>query len=275
VSLARSSATLTSVAPHLRKAALLLALIRRELDARYRGALLGRAWPLVAQAAQLLVFTYLFSAIFKVRLHLDGIGENAATYGLWLFAGFIPWTAFSTSVAQGATSVIIQQNLIKKVVFPLALLPLVPIFAAFVESLAGFAALIVLFGIVAHTVQPTIALLPIVWIPQLLLTAGLAYFFSALTVFIRDIPQALAPALLVWFYVTPVVYPSTIVPPQMAGLTRANPMTFIVSSTRDVVIYGHGINWVAWLLYTVIAAAVFAVGFGLYRKLRPAFADVL
>ena len=170
---------------------LLITLVQRDLEARYKGSVLGNLWPLVNQLSQLLILTYVFSVVLKVKLSLSGLPANNLTFGLWLFAGMLPWTAFLNGFMPAAQSVIAQPNLVKKVVFPLGLLPLVPICSAFVESSLGLMVLILLVGITSQTVHGTLWLLPLVWVPQLLLTAGLGYLAAGLTVFLRDVPQTL------------------------------------------------------------------------------------
>lgn len=123
---------------------LLRTLVKRDLEARYKGSVLGNLWPLLNQLSQLLIYTYVFSVVLKVKLSLKTLPENNFTFGLWLFAGLLPWIAFSSGLTQAASSVVGQPNLVKKVVFPLGLLPLVPILSAFIESSFGLMALIFL-----------------------------------------------------------------------------------------------------------------------------------
>lgn len=105
---------------------LLKTLVQRDMEARYKGSILGNLWPLLNQLSQLLVYTYVFAVVLRVKLSLKGIPEgNSFVFGLWLFAGLVPWIAFSSGLMQSAGSVIAQPNLVKKVVFPLSLLPLV------------------------------------------------------------------------------------------------------------------------------------------------------
>lgn len=121
---------------------LLRTLVRRDLEGRYKGSILGNLWPLLNQLSQLLIYTYVFSIVLKVKLTLKTLPENNFTFGLWLFAGLLPWIAFTSGLIQSANSVVTQSNLVKKVVFPLALLPLVPILSTFIESSFGLMALI-------------------------------------------------------------------------------------------------------------------------------------
>jgi lipopolysaccharide transport system permease protein len=256
---------------------LLRTLVRRDLDARYKGSILGNLWPLLQQLSQLLIYVYVFSIVLQVKLTLTGLPSNSTlTFGLWLFAGFLPWLAFAGGVTQAANAVINQANLVKKVVFPLALLPLVPILATFIESSFGLAALIIFVAITHHVLHPTLALLPLVWIPQLLLTAGLGYLAAGLTVFLRDVPQTLAMILNLWFYVTPIIYPASAIPSQFAFFANwLNPMTAISEVYRDLVLEGKIVHGQQWALASLVSVVVFLLGFWVYKKLRPAFADVL
>ncbi|HEY9601598.1 MAG TPA: ABC transporter permease [Allocoleopsis sp.] len=255
---------------------LLRTLVRRDLEARYKGSILGNLWPLVNQLSQLLIYTYVFSIVLNVKLSLKGLPANDAMFGLWLFAGLLPWLAFTSGLTQSASSVLGQPNLVKKVVFPLALLPLVPILSAFIESAFGLMALIVLVAISSQTLHSTLALLPLVWLPQLLLTFGLGYLAAGFTVFLRDIPQTLTVLLNLLFYLTPIVYPASVIPEQWRDLVFwLNPLAAIAEVYRDLVLVGKVQHWGEWGVASAIALVVFWVGFGCYQRLRSGFADVL
>lgn len=256
---------------------LLLTLVRRDLEARYKGSILGNLWPLINQLSQLLIYTYVFSIVLQVKLDLQGMPpDSKLTFGLWLFAGLIPWLAFTGGLTQAAASVIGQPNLVKKVVFPLSLLPLVPIFSTFIESTFGLVALIVMVGLLTQQLHITLLLLPLVWLPQLLLTAGLGYFTSGLTVFLRDIPQSLGVILNLWFYLTPIVYPVDKIPEQWQFLVFwCNPLTAIAEVYRDLILTGEVKHWMELGIASISSTVIFYIGFLVYQKLRPAFADVL
>lgn len=256
---------------------LLRTLVRRDLDSRYKGSVLGNLWPLLNQLSQLLIYTYVFSVVLQVKLSIKGLPDNNnITFGLWLFAGLLPWIAFTGGLSQAAGVVVSQPNLVKKVVFPLALLPLVPILSAFIESAFGLMALIVLVALASHTLHETLGLLPLVWLPQLLFTAGLGYFMASFTVFLRDIPQTLGVILNLWFYLTPVVYPASVIPEQFRGwVFWLNPMAAIAEVYRDMVLVGEVTHWGELAVASAISLVVFWGGLFCYRRLRPAFADVL
>jgi len=256
---------------------LLRTLVQRDLEARYKGAVLGNLWPLLNQLSQLLIYTYVFSVVLKVKLSLRGLPANHSwTFGLWLFAGLLPWTAFLGGFLPAAVSVISQPNLVKKVVFPLTLLPLVPICSAFIESSLGLMVLILIVGVTSQTIHSTLWLLPLVWLTQLMLTAGLGYLAAGLTVFVRDIPQTLGVLVNLWFYLTPIIYPVTLIPQQWRiWVFWLNPMTAIVEVYRDIVLVGEVKHWQEWGIASIVSLLVFYGGLSVYRRLRPAFADVL
>lgn len=256
---------------------LLRTLVRRDLDARYKGSVLGNLWSILNPLSQLLIYTYVFSVVLKIKLSLKGLPANEnLSFGLWLFAGLLPWIAFSSGLVQSASSVIGQPNLVKKVVFPLSLLPLVPILSAFIESSFGLIILIFFVALSTGTLHTTLALLPLVWIPQLLLTAGLGYLVAGLTVFLRDIPQTLNVILNIWLYATPIVYPATSIPDSWRNwILWLNPLAAIVEIYRDFVLVGEVKHWGELGVASIMSVIVFAIGFLVYRRLRPAFADVL
>lgn len=255
---------------------LLRTLVRRDLEARYKGSVLGNFWPLVNQLSQLVIYTYVFSIVLRVKLTLTSLPENNFTFGLWLFAGLLPWIAFSGGLMQSAGSVVGQPNLVKKVVFPLSLLPLVPILSTFIESSFGLMALILFVAVQAHTLHTTLALLPLVWLTQLLLTAGLGYLAAGLTVFLRDVPQTLGVVLNIWMYLTPIIYPASAIPEAWRNwVFWLNPLTAISEVYRDLILVGEVKHWGEWGVSSAIALMIFCFGFAVYKRLRPAFADVL
>lgn len=255
---------------------LLKTLVQRDLAARYKGSVLGNLWPLLNQLSQLLIYTYVFSVILKVKLPATNLPENSFNFGLWLFAGLVPWIAFTSGFMQAANVVVVQPNLVKKVVFPLSLLPLVPVLSAFIESTFGLMALIFMLAISSDTLHPTLFLLPLVWGTQLLFTAGLGYLTSGFTVFLRDIPQTLIVLVNLWFYLTPICYPATVIPEQWRELVFwLNPMAAIAETYRDLILVGEINHPGEWAVASLISLIIFGLGFWSYRRLRPAFADVI
>jgi len=256
---------------------LLKILVKRDLEARYKGSVLGNLWPLLNQLSQLLIYTYVFSIVLKVKLSVRGSPqEDSLIFGLWLFAGLLPWISFMNGLTQAANSVVSQTNLVKKVVFPLSLLPIVPVFSAFVESAFGLILLIVFVTLRMETINETLALLPLIWAPQILFTLGLGYLTASLTVFLRDIPQTLLVIFNLWFYLTPIVYPPDVIPASLQELVFwVNPMATITQIYRDLIIFGEVNHWGEWGIFIIISLLIFYGGFWIYQRLRPGFADVI
>ena len=254
----------------------MVSLVQRNLETKYKGSVLGNFWPILHQLAQLAIYTYVFSVILKVKLNLESLPSGNVSFGLWLYAGLLPWTAFLIGVTQAAASVIGNPNLVKKIVFPLGLLPIIPILAAFVESVLGLILLLILLAFFAGGVHATVLLIPFVWLPQLLFTLGLGYLSAGMTVFIRDVPQSLVILINIWFYLTPIVYPLSVVPEQWRGwVLWLNPLATLVELYRDLLIVGQVLHWGEWGVMTIASIGVFVGGRWVYNRLRPGFADAL
>ncbi len=255
---------------------LLTMLLIRDLDARYKGSLLGKFWPLITQASQIALYTYVFGVILRVRVNIEGLPGTNLAFGIWLFAGLIPWLAFTGGLNQAAHSVTGHPNLVKKVVFPLSLLPIVPVLSSLVENSFGLVPLLIVFALIAHQIHATVLLLPFVWIVQILFTLGFSYIVAGLTVYVRDVPQTVSIILNIWFYLTPIVYPRSAIPARFRDfIFSINPMIAFVDAYRGLILSGRFDQWREFGAATIFSLIVFTLGFSLYRRLQPAFADVL
>lgn len=254
---------------------LLATLVMRELSGRYQATLFGWLWPLMVQLAQLLVFTYLFAAIFHVRLVISGVSNTTLAYGLWLFAGLLLWNAMQIGTMTAATSLLAQPNLIKRVVFPVALLPLVPVCAAFIEAVAGLFVTLLIMPLVGAPYRPSLLLLPVIFLFVVLLSSGIAYCLASITVFIRDVPQILGPLFLFAFYLTPVVYPPQTVPHAMRFGLFLNPMAVAIEAMRFAILGTEAPSLRRILFSIALSIGVFIIGVRIFRRLRPIFADIV
>ena len=266
--------------PRGMKLNLLRVLVQRELAARYKGSIFGNFWSVAHQITQLAIYTYVFAVVLKVKLSQSAIPQTGRIddqllFALWLFGGLIPWNAMTLSFMGSSTAVISQPNLVKKVVFPLVLLPLVPIATAFFDSTIGMMILIAAVAFALKTIHMTMFLLPLVWIPQLMLTAGIGYLLAGFTVFLRDIPQTVTIAVNLLFYLTPIMYPIEAVPEMFRPIMKWNPAGILADLYRDLILWGEVRHFQEWGLLWILSAIVFTIGITVYRRLRPAFADVL
>jgi ABC-type polysaccharide/polyol phosphate export permease len=250
----------------------------RDLRARYKGSVLGFAWNFLNPLLQLAVYYLLFGVLLPVPRLTAGGEAPAYGYAVFLFTGLLPWTYFASSLQAGASAVLANAGLVKKVRLPLPVLPA----AAVLSSLANFAlglvvlaAVLVVAGVPPHL---TLVYVPLIVAVQTILNLGFAYALSALAVFFRDVLHILGILLTLWYFLTPVIFPLASVAqnhPTEAALLRLNPMTPIVVSYQRVVLDGLAPEW-AWLAYSAaFALVVFFGGFAFYRRASASFEEEL
>jgi ABC-type polysaccharide/polyol phosphate export permease len=250
--------------------ALVQSLVTRELKARYRGSVLGFFWSFINPLLLLLIYTFVFSIV------LPGIRPaQLEPYALFMFCGILPWTWFSSSLSEAAGSLISGGNLIKKVLFPAEVLPLVTVLANMVHFVLGLpilAAFLVFYRVPVGAQE-------LLWFPaivavQLVFTLGLALLLSALTVHFRDIRDILSNLLTFWFFATPVIYPMSQAPELGRTLLNLNPMTHLVVSYQEVLFYEGPFGHWRWLIALAAASVgVFVAGYFLFDRLRDSFAE--
>jgi len=247
-------------------------LARRMTVARYRGSALGLLWALLTPAVMIAVFTFLFAGVFGARFTEGG---TPLDYALYLFCGLLPWTAFSETLQQSSGIVVAHANLVKRVVFPLETLPVAQALAALAAQLFGTVALLAATLLVRGELHPTLLWLPVLLVPQLLLTLGLAWLVASLGVFIRDTAQALGLVLMAWLYLTPIIYPEQLVPARFRPALELNPFTPLVRSYRRALLEGAQPGWAGLAYMTAVALAAFLLGYWWFARTRKNFADVI
>ena len=255
-----------------RRVDLILSLTKRELAARYRGSFLGFLWTLVTPMVMIAIFTIIFAGIFKAKF---GASSSQWDYALYLFCGLLPWTAFQESVQLSSTTIVGHANLVKRVVFPLETLPVSLSLAAVVNQLFGTLVLVVAAGLLRHQFHPTIIYLPLILIPQLLATFGAAWLVASLGVFVRDIVQGIGLILMAWMYLTPIIYPESIVPAGYRSLINFNPFTPLMRSYRRIILEGQAPDWQGLGFFLAFALVSFLLGYWWFARTRKNFADVI
>ncbi|MGH9837405.1 MAG: ABC transporter permease [Blastocatellia bacterium] len=251
---------------------LIRSMVRRDLTSRYKGSVMGLAWAIITPAVTIAIFTLIFSGIFGARFGSEGGHLGFAVY---LFCGMLPWIAFSDGVQRAATAMTENVNLIKRVVFPVEALPVNVALSAVVQQLIGTIVLLVAALFLQHKLHATIALMPILLIPQLLATIGLGWLTASLGVFIRDMPQFNQLFFSTWMYLTPILYPESMVPPNYRWLVSLNPMAPLIRSYRRVLLEGRMPDWKGLAVTTLFALFCFAAGYWWFERTKKAFADVL
>jgi lipopolysaccharide transport system permease protein len=254
----------------LRHRALVQSLVARELKARYRGSMLGLLWSFVNPLLLLTIYTFVFTTVIP-----GARGAGIEHFSLFLFCGILPWTWFSSSLLEASNSLIAGGNLIRKVLFPAEVLPIVTVFAGLVHFCLGLPILAGFFIYYRVTVLPTDLLwLPLIVFEQLVLTIGLAFLVSALTVHFRDLRDLLANVLTLGFFLTPIIYPLSQAPEWARPLLNLNPFTTLAVSYQEVLIVpGPFTAWPRLLAFGGASALVFALGFFVFDRLRDTLAE--
>ena len=251
---------------------LIISLARREISARYKGSVLGIVWAVLTPIVTIATLTLIFAGIFGARFSLSSSGWE---FALYLFCGLLPWGAFSEAVQASSQKIVSQANLVKRVVFPLEILPVAQTLASLANQLFGTVALLIMALIIQRTIHPSVLWLPVLIAPQLLITFGAAWLVASLGVFLRDIVQGIALLLLVWMYLTPIFYPETIVPERFRPFINANPFTHLVRSYRQIMLEGRAPDWRGLAYFTGFALVTFIFGYWWFARTRKNFADVI
>jgi lipopolysaccharide transport system permease protein len=247
---------------------LIQSLVSRELKARYRGSVLGFFWSFANPLLLLLVYTFVFSYVMKPP---EGIHD----YALFLFCGLLPWTWFQTSLVESSGILISGGNLIKKVMFPAEILPIVTVLSNLVHFLFGLIILVVFLIYFQAPLHP----LELLWFPvvvavQLVLTLGFALILSALTVHFRDIRDILANIMTLWFFATPIIYSWKNPPPQIRRFLNINPVTHLAVSYQEILYFDGPFGHWKWLLALGVGSIfLFLFGYFLFDRLRDSFAE--
>ena len=250
-------------------------LLVRNISARYRGSVLGLAWSFAHPLMMLAVYTFVFGIIFKARWGVESLDENRAAFPLIMFCGLAVFNLFSESVNSSGSLIVNHTGFVKKVIFPLELLPLCAVVTAFFFGAAWFCLLLLGACIFLQSLPWTICLLPLTLLPLLLFAAGISFIIAAFGVYLRDIPQLVGVATQILFFMTPIFYPVSLVPERLRWLLHLNPLTPMVEETRKLFLYGQEPDYMVCLQMFLLSLAVFQIGFVCFSKMKKGFADVL
>jgi ABC-type polysaccharide/polyol phosphate export permease len=258
----------------LQHRALIRTLVTRELKARYRGSALGFLWSFIHPLMLLAVYTFVFTFVFQPMR-----GDDVDPYALYLFCGLLPWTWFSSALSEAANSLVANGNLIKKIIFPAEVLPVVAVLSNGINFVLGLPIYAIFwFAFKPEGVSWHIALLPLVVAVQFVFSLGLGLFLSALTVHYRDVRDLLANVLTLWFFSSPVIYsfnllydqnPDSILP----ALLQLNPMTHIIEGYHATIFTGELIHWKRLGVTGLVSLAVLFAGYYFFDRLRDSFAE--
>lgn len=253
---------------------LIAQMTRREVIGRYKGSFLGLAWSFLNPVLMLTVYTFVFSVAFKARWG-EGADDSRTQFAVVLFVGMIVHGLFAEVLNRAPTLILSNVNYVKKVVFPLEVLPVVSLGAALFHCLISLCVLLGAFAVFNGYLHLSIVYAPVVFLPLVVFVLGLAWVLASLGVFMRDVGQTIGMVTMVMMFLSPVFYPITALPEAFRPWLMANPLTFIIEQAREVLIWGHRPDWSGLGLYLLVAIMVAWMGFAWFQKTRKGFADVL
>jgi lipopolysaccharide transport system permease protein len=256
-----------------RNRGLAVALTKREVVGRYRGSFMGILWSFFNPVFMLAVYTFVFSVVFKARW--SGGSESRTEFALVLFAGMIVFGLFSECINRAPGLILANVNYVKKVVFPLEILPIVSLGAAAFHLLVSVAVWLIFYLVFFGVPHPTILLLPVVLLPLVLFTLGLSWMLASLGVYLRDVAQIVGVFTTALLFLSPIFYPVTALPAEYQTLLHLNPLTPVIEQTRQVLVWGKLPDFSFWAGAMVAGSAVAWLGFAWFQKTRKGFADVL
>lgn len=256
---------------------LILQMSKRDVVGRYKGSLMGLLWSFLNPLLMLVVYTFFFAVVFKSKWGAvpSGSEESKTLFAVILFVGMIVHGLFAEVLNRAPTLILSNANYVKKVVFPLEILPVISMVSAIFHSAVSLSVLLIVFVIFNGFLHWTIIFLPFIILPFAVLTMGAAWMLASLGVYARDVGQTIGLAMTVMMFLSPVFYPITSLPVEFRPWILANPLTFIIEQARAVLIWGQLPNWYGLLKYMVAASIVAWLGFFWFQKTRNGFADVL
>jgi lipopolysaccharide transport system permease protein len=246
---------------------------KREIQGRYKATILGSFWAFVQPILMLTIYTFVFSVVFKSKWGI--MNESKSEFALILFAGLIVFGLVAECVGRASSLVVSNSNYVKKVVFPLEVLPAVVLGAALFHALIALVAWFLARWVFVAAPEWTSVFLPIIWLPMCLYLLGVMWFLSSIGVYLRDIGYVVAMIVTALMFVSPIFYPVSAVPTEYRYIVYANPLTSAIEMTREV------LHWGRPPLFRTLVASYFAasivswLGFVFFQKTRKGFADVL
>lgn len=253
---------------------LFLQMLKRDIEGRYRGSQLGFVWAFIYPILMLLVYTFVFGMVMKVKWGVAG--QDNIQFGIILFSGLLLHGLLAEIVIGAVGLITGNRQYVKKVVFPLPLLTMVSVASALFHMLLGLIILIAMFLYTGGTIHATALLAPIVLLPFLLFLIGASYFISVLGVYVRDLSQFMGVIVTVLLFLGPIVYPFERVPEEIKYYVLwFNPLTIVVEQFRAVLLFGNMPDWVLLGKYSCFAVAMFITGVWFFHKTQDGFADVI
>lgn len=256
-----------------RNRALITTLVKREVIGRYRGSVIGIMWSFFNPVLMLAVYTFVFSVVFKARW--SGGSESRTEFALVLFAGLLVFNLFAECINRAPSLILTNVNYVKKVIFPLEILPWVSLGSAMFHMLISLGVWFIFYLLFFGIPHLTALYIPFILIPLILMTIGLSWMLASLGVYLRDVSQIVGIATTTLMFLSPIFYPLSSLPPAYQPLLKLNPLTIVIEQARAVLIWGQHPDAISLGLYFLASAFLAWLGFFWFQKTRKGFADVL
>jgi lipopolysaccharide transport system permease protein len=256
----------------LKHGSLIRSLVRRDILGRYRGSFGGLFWTVIHPLLMMLTYYFVFGVVLRASFGQD---RSSTGFLMYFLAGMVPWLAMSEAIGRAPGVILEHGSFVKKLLFPVEVLPVTLVLSGLFSEVFGlvvFSGAMALFGYVFST---TALLLPLVLIPQFLLTLGLCWLLAAFGVFFRDLGQIMGFVLTIWFFTTPICYDERALPQNYLWLFELNPMFVLVRSYRAIFLEASAPPWIPLAAVTALGALVFVAGHGLFYKLKRSFGDLV
>lgn len=257
-----------------RNRALIWQLTRREVTGRYKGSWLGLAWSFINPILMLIIYTFFFSVVFKARWNLPGY-DNKAGFALMVFVGLILYAMFAECVNRAPNLILSNVNYVKRVIFPLEILPCIAMGAALFNACVSTVVLLVAQLVIVHQLPWTAVFFPLVMLPLVIGGIGVSWALASMGVFMRDVSQVTVFIVTVLQFVSPVFFPMSVMPEQFQAWLKMSPLTFVIEQAREVVLVGTLPDFMGLFNALVIASVTAWLGFWWFQKTRKGFADVI
>lgn len=253
---------------------LIYQMTKREVIGRYKGSVFGLAWSFFNPVVMLIIYTFVFSIVFKARWGVSN-SESKTEFALILFVGLIVFNLFAETINRAPGLILSNVNYVKKVVFPLEVLPIIAFGASLFHAAISCGVLVVAFLLLNGYLNWTAVFIPLIVLPLAFFILGISWFLSSLGVYLRDVGQTIGILMTVIMFLSPVFYPITALPEKFQFWMSFNPLTFVIEQARGVLIFGNQPDWNGYANYLTASLLVMALGFSWFQKTRKGFSDVL
>ena len=269
-----SASLFAMIISFIRNKSLIYQMTKREVIGRYKGTFIGLGWSFFYPILMLGVYTFVFTVVFKARWGSEGL-EETSDFAVILFVGLIIHSLFAEVINRAPGLIFSNANYVKKVVFPLDILPVVVMGAALFHMLISMVVLLCAILLSKGIVEWTVLYVPVIILPLILVILGCAWILASLGVYLRDVGQTIGVITTAMLFLAPVFYPVSALPEKYQIYLFLNPLTFIIEQSRQVLIYGNSPDWNGMLVYSSISIFIAWIGYWWFQKTRKGFADVL